>query len=324
MTKLSGKNEVIIQRPLGLNPWSGSGKQTKGSVWISMKPKKILDQYSKAQGTVSAIDLNEDFRFLAPLSLNENIVHHWEAYESVASRLAQKARSLVKLGAEGAAMTNIFENSANLGDNLKNLFAKKGAQVGTSIESFVSNVYSAVPGSRIPKIKVDTPLYYTNSDRRQIVFEFVLYHEGKNNDPHPENFLVKPIQKLMKYSSPNLLGDINIEFPFMWEIKTIPNEFIKYSTCALVGVQPTWNSPYIQHVPSSVNLQLTFLDMSPLYRDTIEKGSVIRVISRDEAQALSSSTGVISDITDAFNKTFKSSGQAQPNVINLHRSDAQR
>lgn len=324
MTKLSGRNEVIIQRPLGLNPWSGSGKQTKGNVWISMKPKRILDQYSKAQGTVSAIPLNEDFRFLAPLSLNENIVHHWEAYESVASRLAQKARSLVKLGAEGAAMTNIFENSANLGDDLKNLFAKKGAKVGTSIESFVSNVYGAVPGSRIPKIKVDTPLYYTNSDRRQIVFEFVLYHEGKDKDPNPENFLVKPIQKLMKYSSPNLLGDINIEFPFMWEIKTIPNEFIKYSTCALVGVQPTWNSPYIQHVPSSVNLQLTFLDMSPLYRDTIEKGSVIRVISRDEANTLNSQGGVISDIKNTFEKTFKSSGQAQPNVINLHRSDAQR
>jgi hypothetical protein len=311
--KLTGKNEVLIQRPVGLNPWSSG----RGNVWISMKPKKILDQYSKAQGTVAAVALNEEFRFLAPLSLNENIVHHWEAYESVASRLAQKARSLVKLGAEGAAMTNIFENKANLADDLKNLFAKKGAKVGTSIESFVSNVYSAVPGSRIPKIKVDTPLYYTNSDRRQIVFEFVLYHEGKDKDPNPEKFLVKPIQKLMKYSSPDLLGDINIEFPFMWEIKTIPNEFIKYSTCALVGVQPTWNSPYIQHVPTSVNLQLTFLDMSPLYRSTIEDGSVINVISKTQSDARNRG-GVISGISNVYRKTFKPASQAQPNP-DVHR-----
>ena len=85
----------------------------------------------------------------------------------------------------------------------------------------------------------------------------------------------------MKYSSPDLINEsgIKIEFPYMWEIKTLPIDFINYPTCALTGVQPTWNSPYINGYPSSCNLQLTFVDLSPLYAGTIKKGTVIKVIS---------------------------------------------
>lgn len=142
----------------------------------------------------------------------------------------------------------------------------------------------AVPGSRIPNVKVDTPLYYSNSDRRQIVFEFVLFHENLGGGD-PRDVLIKPIQELMKYSSPDLLSDINIEFPFMWSVNTLPVKFINYPTCVLTAVQPTWNSPYINHVPASVNLQLTFTDMSPLYAGTIEQGTVINIITKEQSDA---------------------------------------
>ena len=280
------KEQVRYQRPMSLSPWAkGAGVETQsGSVWISMKPKEIKDQYSKGAGTISTVDLNTEFLFLAPLTLNENIVHHWEAYESVSSRIAQKVRSAVKLGSEGAALLKVGKKYFN-SDTLKDLFEKKGVNEGASIEEYATKAYNAVPSSKIPKIKVDTPLYYTNSDRRQIVLEFLLFNE---NVPgyKPDDILINPIKELMKMSSPDLKSNIQIEFPYMWDIKTVPNEFIHYTTCALVGVQPTWNAPYINHIPSSCNLQLTFQDMSPLYAGTIEEGSIINVVSNRKSSKI--------------------------------------
>lgn len=285
-TRRKIKNAIRYQRPQSLNPWANRPESGKnGSVWVSMKPKRILDQFSKGAGTISTQDLDIEFMFLAPLNLNENIVHHWEAYESMASRLAQKIRSAVKLGSEVVGMTNVFGNVADAADAVKNVFNKKGADEGVAIEQFVNKAYKVAPNSRIPPIKIDTPMYYTNSDRRQIVFEFVLFQENIKGT-NKEDVLINPIKELMKYSSPDLQSDINIEFPFMWEIKTFPNEFIKYTTCALIGVQPTWNSPYINHIPSSVNLQLTFMDLSPLYAGTIEEGSIINIINGNNSRAM--------------------------------------
>ena len=138
---------------------------------------------------------------------------------------------------------------------------------------------------------------------------------------------MKPIQKLMKYSSPELKpgSDINIEFPYMWEIETLPSSFIKYKTCALIGVQPTWNAPYIGEngVPSSVNLQLTFLDMSPLYRETIESGTVINIITREEADARRAQQQFPTKSQPTTEP--KKAGQAQPvRKFIHHRADKRR
>ena len=95
-------------------------------------------------------------------------------------------------------------------------------------------------------------------------------------------------------------------------VKTVPNDFINYPTCALISVQPTWNSPYIHHLPSSVNLQLTFQDMSPLYRETIEKGSIINIISPTESRARQESNVI---------QRKKAQSQAQQNMPSVIRSD---
>jgi hypothetical protein len=296
---------VTYKRPMSLHPWARkSESDSNGSVWIHMKPRKILDQFSKGAGTIATQELDIEFIFLAPLNLNENIVHHWEAYESVASRLAQKVRSAVKLGSEISAMTNVFGDAADLADQAKQAFTRNTE--GQSVEQFVSKAYRAVPSSRIPSIKVDTPLYYTNSDRRQIVFEFVLFQESVRGF-NAHQMIIEPVQDLMKFSSPDLLTDINIDFPYMWDIRTRPKEFIKYSTCALVGVQPTWNSPYIKGYPSSVNLQLTFMDLSPLYAGTIEEGSIINVISKEKSDAMQAQN----QLTQSENTAVLTPGNAQ-------------
>ncbi len=284
----------LYKRPSGLSPWAKGEESRSGSVWIRMKPKKILDQYSKgADAPIATADTKITFEFLAPLSLNENIVHHWEAYESVASRLAQKARSLVKLTQELKAGKTAVGNY--IGSKLKELeqsylqpeakdkstSSPKRAKQSITVEGLVQKAYANVPGHNIPNYKVDTPMYYANSDRRQLILEFVLFNEMRNNDQHPEKQLIEPIQAMMQYSSPDLInqGGITIDFPYMWEVSTYPIPFIDYKTCALIAVQPTWNSPYVKGYPISCNLQLTFQDLSPLYAGTIEYGSLINVKS---------------------------------------------
>ena len=283
----STNSRDIIQRPHKITPWANqAGTNNQGGVWISMKPNKILDQYSKGAGNIATVEAKEEFRFLAPLALNEAISHHWEAYESVASRLAQKVRSISKLTAETTGLVEVFGKGANLEsmtNNIKQLVTNSSS-VGTAIESASRKIYNTVGGHNIPKIKIDTPLYYTNSERRQLQIEFQLFHEPINNDK-PEESLIDPIRKLMKYSSPEHRGGIDIEFPYFFEVRTLPVSFINLPTCALTGIIPIWNAPYIKGVPSSCNLQLTFIDMSPLYRSTITKGTVINVISSNNTNA---------------------------------------
>jgi hypothetical protein len=282
----------LYKRPFGISPWSKGEESRSGSVWIRMKPKKILDQYSKgADAPISTVDTKVTFEFLAPLSLNENIVHHWEAYESVASRLAQKARSLVKLTREvkagssaigsfiGAKMRELEQEYLQPNAKDKSTSSPKRAKQSITTEGLIDKAVAAVPGHSILNKKVDTPMYYTNSDRRQLILEFVLFNEMRNNDEHPEKQLIEPIQAMMKYSSPDLIneGGITIDFPYMWEVSSYPINFINYPTCALVAVQPTWNSPYVKGYPISCNLQLTFQDLSPLYAGTIQYGTIINV-----------------------------------------------
>jgi len=281
----SSGSSTRIQRPMMIKPWAeNAGTGNSGTVWVSMKPKKIIDQYSKGAGTFATIDLQEEFLFLAPLAVNESISHFWEAYESVASRLAQKVRSATKLTAEIAGITNVFGENADLADSVSDVFSKSANNVGSTIENVTRKMYNATGSSRVPSIKVDTPLYYENSERRSLMMEFQLFHE--NICSNPRDVLIEPIQKLMKYSSPDHKGGIDIEFPYMWEVKTVPISFINYTTCALTAVQPVWNSPYIEGLPSSCNLTLTFKDLSPVYREIWDKkGTVINIISSNKTEA---------------------------------------
>lgn len=282
----------IIRRPYSIFPWSnnpeniGSNREkNNGTVWIHMKAYKIIDQFSKAQGQVTRIGTPEvQYAFLAPTNIGENIVHHWEAYESIASRLAQKVRSAARVGAEVGALTTGFGN-ANLYDAFKDIYSRSKENPAQSIANVTKAGYNLVGSAPIPKFKVDTPLYYENSDRRQIVFSFLLVAE---KDPKAD--VMDVIHNLQKKSSPELEGpkgaSINIQFPYMWEVYSYPNKgFINYSTCALTGVQPTYNAPYIDGYPSWVQLEMTFIDLGPLYRSSIDEGTSIRVINTSTTRA---------------------------------------
>jgi hypothetical protein len=288
---IASGDKGIVRNPSITHPWArhAGDPEKSGLVWIHINAKKILDQFSKGVGTLQIAEGRPfvQFAFLAPLAMTEGAVHNWGEYDSLASRLAQKARTAAKIGAEWNGLMKSFQ-SATPEDNARTVIAtknKSNSQIGRGQGQMISNwmrkAYNKVSPHSIPKLKVDTPLYYESSDRRNFTFEVMLIVERD-----PLNDVINPVKDLMKLSSPNLRdGGIGIDFPYMFEVFTQPQEFIKYSTLALTAVQPTWNHPYIGGYPSSCNLQLTFKDMSPLYRGAIEHGSVINVIPTTDINA---------------------------------------
>jgi len=274
---IASRNSVIKRNPSVTHPWAAN-PESSGFVWIHLKGYRILDQLSKGVGNIS-IPTKPDvqFAFLAPLAITETVAHNWNEYDSLASRLAQKARTAAKLGAEWNGLMKTF-STGTPEDNAKNVIAveNKGSKIGSGQGQFISNwmqkTYNSVSPHSIPKLKVDTPLYYESSDRRNLNFEVTLVAER-----NPKSDIIDIVHDLMRYSCPNLKGGISIDFPYMFELYTHPKQWLKYSTLALTAVQPTYNAPYINNYPSSCQLQLTFKDMSPLYRGAIEDGTVINV-----------------------------------------------
>lgn len=270
----------LVQRPKQLDPWASPAWQTNAT-WVQMKARKIVDQLSSGRGgQIAGGEDGATFVFLAPPNFGENIGHTWSAYDSIQTRIAEKAIQAAKLGRD---VVSIAESSKGFlgaeGQNkVKGLFNQTG-NYGTALESVVRNAYNSTVGHTVPKIKVDKPLIYTDSQRRQLVLQFDMVAE---NDP--KNDILDVVQDLMKYSSAGISdkSNIDIEFPYFFEVTTTPGEAINYKTCALISVQPTYSGPWRKGFPGTCQLQLTFQDISPLFRQTIQSGSLINVISRAE------------------------------------------
>lgn len=284
--EIKSQGTVLKRNPSLTNPWARkAGTKSNKFVWLHLKASKILNQQSKGVGEIKVSTPIVEFAFLAPLNITEGTMHNWGEYESMASRLAQKVRSAAKIGAEYRALVGAFENapgsgkntgSVNLEASAKNMLQNKSKNAGTIMTDWIGKIHKHTKSYSIPKFKVDTPLYYESSDRRNLTFEVMLIAER-----NPKKDLIDTVQDIMKFSCPTLKGrgGIRIEFPYVFDVRTQPQEWLKYPTLALTACQPTWNSPYIDGYPSSCNLQLTFKDMSPLYSGTIESGSIVRVIA---------------------------------------------
>lgn len=275
---IASHSSAIKRNPSTKHPWARNVEtENNHFVWIHINARRILDQQSKGAGRVRVKPGAPEvqYAFLAPLAITEQAVHNWAEYDSIASRLAQKIRTAAKIGAEWEGLVGAFEGQTEKNNKTRDLLKNNAPNKAQSIAKILETGYNKLASHSIQKKKVDTPLYYENSNRRSFTFEVILVAET-----NPRFDVVEPVKDLMKWSSPALRGGITIDFPYMFEVYTRPKEFIRFSTLALTAVQPTYNAPYIGGYPSSCNLQLTFLDMSPLYRNAIETGSVINVIGR--------------------------------------------
>lgn len=252
----------LIQRPKKGFPHTGF----KDLMWIKIEALRLQSQSTGGRGGSIKIDRRgATFKFIAPEEIQETIQHEWEAYESMQSRLMEKYKAAIKIGEDIRGLKKIggkkvLEGLASEGD------------IGNKISSAIGNIDLS---TNIPKVKVDTPLVYTESTRREWNLDFRLASYTINTYDE----VVMPVKELMKYSSPSFGGSqINIEFPWIFRLSTEPGNLILAKHAALIAVQPTWKAPYRNGSPSSCDLTLTFKDLSPLFKETIEKGGIINVI----------------------------------------------
>ena len=266
---------VTYQNPKGLHPYSDP---SNNYTWIIMEAIELEFQtvYTRRGGGISKGAHADTFKFLAPTTLMDNITHEWTEYESVATRLANKIQTATKIGSELSAGKRALQDTIKLlgAGGAKGTGVQSLSRLGTTI---VNNMVNAVAGVRVPKTRVDSPLVYSNSARREWNFIFNLV--AVNGNPGDE--VVKPIKELMKYSSPQMQGgqvNIGIKLPFIFRIHTSPGGLIHSENAALTAVQPTWKEPYMDGLPMQAELTLVFKDLSPLYRSTIETGVQVNVI----------------------------------------------
>ena len=295
LAALAGKllpDEQIIQRPRG---YRVPHANFKDAVWIEIKPRQLISQTKGARGQNAIrtsdryteggyLEVNDltnskgyfpTFKFLAPVEIQENIVHEWQAYESIATRLLQKGVDLTKLVDDAKTIANpIWKDIKKwTGYLTKGQFEKVNA---ANAKQSLRDVLTGIVTSPVPRIKLDTPLVFQDSNRRTYTFGFHLIDEGNTYKD-----VVYPVKLLQKYSAASYKAGTQIAYdpPFVFSVQTTPDsKFIKIPNAALTAIQPIFRQPYRNGHPSICELNLTFTEIDPLYRDNYDreggKGSV--------------------------------------------------
>lgn len=241
------------------------------------------------------------FKFLAQQDLMETINHSWEPYDSVASQIAGfYAKFGISLPEQAKGLSPIFRQE-NVWKGMATALAGASYEAGRiikspdSLKTLVNDLTnwgrSAAVGGYVANYRVDTPLQYKGSERRQfdLIFNLINTKEGKNHEQ-----LVLPVKLLEMLSTPSYnyvegVADQNfnadIILPYLFSLRTAPGDLLTVDLAVLKSVQPTWKGPWIDGYPSRCELRLTFTEYRPLEQGVFygDKQSKINVTERSDA-----------------------------------------
>lgn len=255
------QNETLVQIPSFYFPHSGY----TGSLWLELQPRKLNQINTGGRGgTFSTSDEGPLYRFLAPTEgINETHNHDWQVYDSMHAKLLKMFSNLA-VGWKKAKQTGTqnWQNITRYIDegNLPTASRALNDFLGTT-------AYDKEPR------KIDSPLAYENSARRQFIFTFPLLSEGLKTN------LVKVVKEIQGFAAPttNNNSTIEIGWPHVWSIQSEPKGIIDVDLAACTSVQVDWMHPFLGGVPQRCNLTLSFTDISPLFSQTIKYGSLVEV-----------------------------------------------
>jgi hypothetical protein len=285
--------QELIERPIE----GGIHQRPRGTqhaffadaLWIVIRPKKIKTLAALNRGGEDLGDYHIDtFKFLAPNEIMENIGHEWSEYESVASRVAQKVADISKTIREVKGMGKAYTQTE-----------RKADVMGTAMAA----VAEVMRTQSVYQRKIDAALTYTDSPRRQYTFPFTLVDEG-----NPNIDIIDPINRLKRLSCSERRGLVNYSLPYIFEVYSEPNQFLHVKNAVITAIQPTFKGPYRNGFPSTADLELTFMDLDPLYRTTFDKVSKVSISDTlmrhiphyDKFKRFSSYNKRIQEQTEAF------------------------
>jgi len=232
--------------------------------WIVLVPREITSQTTISRGVPTLGRKGTVFRFLAPEEIPETQNHSWDEYESVQKRIAEKVREFAKIGEEANAVARA---GINTGKELVNTDRSASRWY---------NSLGSIAGTEVIRAKVDTPLVYQNSERREFTLTFDIVNIAAEED------VVRTVKLLQQYAAPESpgTGSISYQPPFVFSVNSTPDtRIVDMRYAALTSIQSTYKPPYLFGRPMHVELTLTFRDIEPLFANTIRYTSLINVIS---------------------------------------------
>lgn len=271
-TDVENHGTIVYKNPVG-----GFYSNFNNLTWIHLLGKKLKSQTSTVKGGRIQVDDTQpvyDFSFIAPEEMMETISHDWTEYESWVNRLGGLLQTGTKLKAD----------LRGIGTNIQQLVDKGVQSWEESDTSTLTNYLKNVsPETGIPQTRIDSPLVYSGSQRRE--WNFTVHLAAFKN---PVKEIALPVFWLMKLSCPQKHeGSVYIEAPYVFKFKTYDNyannnNLIYSNWCALKAVQPTWSGPYIRGYPLKCDLTLTLVEIEPLYSSTIGNESRVNVYFQEE------------------------------------------
>ncbi len=238
------------------------------------------------------------FKFLAQQELIEQISHSWEPYDSYASFFAKLYSDIgISIPEQVAGLADSIgvRSLDEAKSKLKSLIPKISNSVsnGTAFKDGVKSMFGAISSAAtsgtVANFRVDTPLQYKGSERRnfELIFNLINTEKGMNHSN-----VVLPVKLLEMFSSPsyNITPDKNanadIILPYLFEINTSPGDLLYIDLAVLKGVQPTWKGPWIDGYPSRCELRLSFTEYRPLEQGVFYNNTehqIIQVIQKERA-----------------------------------------
>ena len=238
-------------------PWFYDQKfmKSKDTLWLRVTPKTFRPNISVQTGYNSGTPSSQSLNFLLGQSLSMGLNHTWNELDTLSGAIRGVKSTFQK---QGADVASVFK-------------AVTGSDLGQRF-----NVYGGGASA-----KNDSPIIYENTERRsfQIELNFVAHEDA-------EREVWNPIQALMIWSSAESgergQFDTTFKFPYVFRVQTVTGAgkatgLVNFTDAAITSVLPTYNQPYKDGYPMSATVQLTFLDINPVYRNRIATDGVSRI-----------------------------------------------
>lgn len=251
------KDPELIQIPGEFFPHANF----KNALWIRLAARELEGIHTGGRGgTLQIGKKGTTFKFLAPSQVIDTHTHNWEVYESIQTSILKKV----------VGFKTAVDQIGRIAGNIKTEFLDAKGSGWPSGQKLL-NILQRAGNIEKPKFKIDAPLAYTDSQRRQYQLTFILADSRGGETIH------NAVKLLQAYSAPESKSEIEIKFPYVFNVSSEPEGLIKMDYAAITGIIATWMDPYIKGRPSRCELSISLTDMSPLFRKTITAGGIVNV-----------------------------------------------
>lgn len=214
------------------------------------------------------------WKVLVSSDITESINHSWGKYESMSGKLQELVDQTAATVSSG---TYIGSGALTGSQQSSTPQAQAGSigQAGNSINSLLTAAAErgGLTSEQVKNTKLDASVIYQDSTNRQFNIEIELVAFS-----NPKREVYDPLRALMEYSCASAKGAFGIEFPAVFSLHSGTNGkggVFSIELAALQAIQPTWKFPWKDGYPMAASATLTFMEIPPLYRQTMRGQSIV-------------------------------------------------